>query len=517
MSRSKPVLWPAVHSLRPAAARNALDRPGPGRLGACPGAAPGRSRPAATLPAALPARAAERGAVARGSRWPLGRRGRGLASALALLVCCLGSLPAGAEVVTLESLARKIDVLERQNAELEAKVQRLEAAQGPQSAAVAPAAPASPPMQASAEATARPSPLADWAAATTVSSYGEIGYNRPSRTPDNTVADVQRAVIGMQHRFDDRTKMVAEWEWEHAVTSSSDAGEVEVEQLWLEHEFDSGLRGRAGLFLMPFGLINQNHEPTAYYGVFRNQVERLIIPSTWREIGVGVSGTTEAALTWELGLTTGFNLNKWDPASAEGRDSGPLQATHGEGQFAAARDLSGYAALNWRGLPGLLLGGAVFTGKVGQQTPGFLGNDSRLLLWDTHLRYTLAGWDLSALYARGTISHTEALNALYASTTPAPTLVPALFRGGFAQAAYRLWHNDRIALNPFVRYEQYNDAAGFGGLPAAAGGVVLPDDRVWTLGASFFISNGVVVKMDYQRNQTDNAKDGLNLGVGYSF
>ena len=437
----------------------------------------------------------------------------GAAVAVGLLVA---AGPVHAETLTLESLAAKVDALERRNAELEAKVRELEALRTAAAAGVGQPSRATVEAPPALDAGGRGA-LAELAASTTVSSYGEIGYNRPSQAPDQATVDVQRAVIALQHRFDDATKMVGEWEWEHAVTSSSDQGESEVEQLWVEHEFKSGLRAKAGLFLMPFGFLNQNHEPTAYFGVFRNQVERTIIPTTWREVGLGVSGTTEAALSWEVGLTTGFNLSKWDPGSTEGRDAGPLQAIHGEGQFAAASNLSGYGALNWRGWPGLQLGAAVFTGKVGQQTPGFAGDDSRLLLWDAHLRYTVAGWDLTALYARGTISHTDALDEQFLATTPSATLVPSLFRGGFLQAAYHLWHSDRIALDPFLRYEQYNDAAAFGSLVAAEGALVQPDDRVWTLGASLFVTSGVVFKVDYQRNQTYNFKDGLNLGVGYSF
>ena len=457
--------------------------------------------------------------------WIWSRSGRSpthiAVTAASVLGCSLASVAVRADTVTLETLARKIETLEQQNVALQAKVQQLEGAQSAQpeqATQLQQPARVIDNTQASVTAAGRSTALADWADATTVSSYGEIGYNRPSQAIAGTSVDVQRAVIGMQHRFDDQTRMVGEWEWEHAVTSFSDRGEAEVEQLWVEREFRGGLRGKAGLFLMPFGLINQNHEPTAYYGVFRDQVERAIIPSTWREVGVGVSGTTDLALTWDVGLTTGFNLSKWDPNSTEGRDRGPLQATHGEGQFAAARDLSIYGALNWRGWPGLQLGGAVFTGKVGQQAPGFPGNDSRLTLLDGHVRYTVAGWDLSALYARGTISRTQALNSQFAATTTmTPTLVPALFRGGFVQAACQLWRNDRFAFNPFVRYEQYNAAAGFAGPPTAAAAVVMPDDKVWTLGGSFFVANGVVLKMDYQRNQTYTTKDGLNLGVGYSF
>src|SRR2546430_4268093 len=46
------------------------------------------------------------------------------------------------------------------------------------------------------------------------------------------------------------------------------------------------------LFRSPFGLLNEHHEPTRYYGVQRNFVETLIIPSTWREGGVSLRGDT---------------------------------------------------------------------------------------------------------------------------------------------------------------------------------------------------------------------------------
>ena len=50
---------------------------------------------------------------------------------------------------------------------------------------------------------------------------------------------------------------------------------------------------------MPFGLLNENHEPTNFYGVQRNFVETLIIPSTWREGGFNLHGDTAGGLRLE--------------------------------------------------------------------------------------------------------------------------------------------------------------------------------------------------------------------------
>ena len=463
--------------------------------------------------------------------------------------------PATASTATLSDLEKKIDALIAQNKALADKVEKLEAAQaqtqqqatqqaatvqqqGTQIQAQAQAVQqdqaqvkqATQAVQATQQAVAAATTATQrsgWAANTTVTAYGEIGYTRPTKSVADSNTDVQRAVIGMQHRFDDKTRMVAEWEWEHAITSSDDSGESEVEQLWLEREFDSGVKGRAGLFLMPVGLLNQTHEPTAYYGVYRPDVDTKIIPSTWREVGLGASGDIGSGLNWDLAFTTAPNLTHWDASSTEGRDRGPLQAIHGEGQFAASRTFGGVAALNWRGVPGLWLGGSMVYDNIGQSQPGFAGNGAKMLMLDAHARYQLAGWDFAAEAIRGTISNTEALNTSFIDTAiPDPTFVPHLFYGGYGQVAYQLFKSGDYALTPFARYEILNTAAGFGSLPSSAGGVKQPDEHILTVGASLFIGEGVVLKADYRDYRQHKLPDpdehftlgnSLNLGVGFAF
>jgi hypothetical protein len=324
---------------------------------------------------------------------------------------------------------------------------------------------------------------------------------------------LRRAVIGIQHRFDEKTKVVAEFEWEHAIASASDSGESAIEQMYVEREFNNGLRGKAGLFLMPVGLLNQNHEPTAYYGVERNFVETAIIPTTWREAGVGLSGEFGNGFTWDTGLTTGFDLTKWDAASDEGRES-PLGAIHQEGQLAKSRDLQLHGALNWRGYPGLLIGGSVFTGKAGHATTDFAANDARVTLAELHTRYTPGAWDLSALWAYGRISNTEALNATFVGN---PTPVPSSFAGWYLQAAYKLWQDADYALSPFARFESFDTARTYASQPAGLGVPTTPYERVATVGANLMVAQGVVLKADYQKFRQDKSRDRVNLGVGFSY
>ncbi len=348
---------------------------------------------------------------------------------------------------------------------------------------------------------------------TTLFGYGEINYNRPRRDSSQTQADVRRFVIGVGHRFNEKTELAAELENEHAIASSGDKGEMAVEQLYIDHRPTDNLTVRGGLFLVPLGFINERHEPPTFYGVERNFVETAIIPSTWREGGILLRGHTEAGLHWDAGVSTGFDLSKWDAASSEGRES-PLGSIHQELSLAKARDLSIVGALNWRGVPGFNVGGGFFTGKAAQGTPGFAAPEARITIVEAHTRWTPGAWDISALYAKGTISHTENLNLTFVGN---PTLVPKEFWGAYGQVAYKLWTQGDYSFSPFIRYERFNTAAKFADIGAGLTPEAAATETVTTTGASFKLHPNVVLKADYQKFKVDNLRDRFNLGLGFMF
>lgn len=343
--------------------------------------------------------------------------------------------------------------------------------------------------------------------------YGELSYSRPTKDASSTTATLNRGVLGFGYRFDERTRMAAELEVENAVASASDRGEVELEQMYIERDFGAGISAKAGLFLMPIGLLNESHEPTRYFGVFRNQVETAIIPTTWREIGIGLQGDTESGWRWNAGLVTGSNLTAWDPASTDGRDS-PLGAIHQEGQLALARSLAGYAAVNYTGIPGLRVGGSVYRGGAGQKQAGFAAPDASVTLAEAHARWQNGKWDVSALAAQGRFSDVAALNATFAGQ---PTPVPDRFGGWYAQAAYKVWQSGEQVLWPFARYERLNTAQSYSGLPVGIAPAIQPDTRTITVGANFYLHPQVVLKVDYMRFLDDSTRDRFNLGVGFDF
>ena len=420
----------------------------------------------------------------------------------------------------IEALKAELKEVKSQNATLATQQQTQAKAQAQQTAALQDVQQT---VQTAQLASSRPSPLDNL----TLWGYGEVNYSRPTRRSEDTKMDLARAVFGIGYKFNDKTRFNSEFEIEHAIASSSDSGEFEVEQFYIDHKLTDKVGLNAGLFLIPTGFINRNHEPTNYYGVHRNFVETLIIPSTWREGGLSLYGDTDFGLNWNVGLTTGLNLAKWNfnpenplfnsALEMQNNGAGPLQQTHQELGLASAKNLSQYVALNYTGISGLTLGGSVFTGKSSRSSTDVPLPEQRATLYEAHARWTPGKWDLSALYARGTLSNTEAVNQ---ANPGAANPMPSAFYGWFVQAAYNVWQKGDYRVAPFVRYERYNMGEKYAGL---APGFTFPagwpslSDTVYTIGANFYLNPNVVFKVDYQRFKQNRDFSRVDLGLGVSF
>jgi len=405
------------------------------------------------------------------------------------------------------SIEQKIDALQQEIERLKEETRRLRSEQAAQKSSQEAAARAAKPAGSSA---------ADQPA-TSMFGYGEFNYNR-NRDPDRTSkADLRRLVVGFGHRFNDRLSFSSELEIEHGIVSADDQGEAEVEQAYLNYQLSDAVNVKGGLFLIPLGILNETHEPPTYYGVERNDVETRIIPTTWRELGLGMHGLLGTSVKYDVGVTTGFNAAKLDdPAFG-------VRTGHQEGQLADAHDLSVYGALNYRA-PGLLVGGGVFSGNTGQNGQAdslFKGIAARLTLWDVHAKYSVAGWDLQALYASGTLADADQLTAANVARAAAdPSFsafaFPKSLKGWYGQAAYHIYRRGDLDIAPFARIERYEIRQA-----EDPGNGLLQDpkniERVQTIGVDFKIHPQVVIKTDFQHYRVDGDKSRFNVGLGYMF
>lgn len=407
-------------------------------------------------------------------------------TALALALCCAWGVATNASA---QSTDEKLRVLQQEIDELKAQVKN-------------------PPQGQHATGSAGPQ-----GSATTISGYGEFNYNNYKGDERPTQADLRRFVFGLHHRFDDRLTFHSEVEFEHAVVSKDDEGEVELEQAWLNYKFSDAVNVKGGLFLIPLGILNETHEPPTYYGVERNEVETRIIPTTWRELGLGVHGLLgTSGLRYDVGITTGFDSGKLDDPSTG------IRSAHQEGQLANAHDLSVYGALNYR-RSGLLVGAGVFTGNTGQNgatNPLLKGVDAKLTMWDVHAQYKVGRLELQAVYADGRLADADQLNAAILATSAEPFAAPNRMKGAYVQAAYHLYKRDKLDFAPFVRLEridirqQEDPANGLFQDPAN-------NETITTAGFNFWVHPQVVLKADVQRYRTDSTKDRFDLGLGYMF
>ena len=344
-------------------------------------------------------------------------------------------------------------------------------------------------------------------AGTTVGGYGELTLNVPGNS-DPAVVDLRRFVLFVGHNFSDRLRFYSEVEVEHAVASSTDQGEIEIEQAYLDGLFGHRFNLRAGLILMPVGIINIYHEPPTFNGVERPEVDTLIIPSTWREPGFGIFGELTTGLSYQLYVVNGLNANGFTAASgvAEG---------HQEAMFARARDFGGVARLAYEPMLATVLGASGYLATAGNTLRSTVGAVP-VGLWEVDARTRIRGFSARAEFAMLFIGDTAALNAALGAM-PVPPSLPVAKRsqGGYVEAAYDVLRllapSTDQSLTLFSRFDYANTQASVAQASIDAG--LTPDDAliryILTVGLTYRPIPQIAIKGDYRRHE-------FGAGPGYN-
>ena len=244
---------------------------------------------------------------------------------------------------------------------------------------------------------------------TAIGGYGELTFNAPSNGPD--VVDMRRLVLYVGHNFTQRLRFYGELEVEHAVSSADDQGEFEVEQAFLDYLAYKPLNFRAGVIIIPMGIINVYHEPPTFNGVDRPETDQLIIPSTWREPGAGIFGEWRG-LRYQAYVVNGFNADGFSASTG-------VREGHQEAQLALGRDW-GLAARVEHAFPWLYrygisadAGVSFYYAHADQGQPQFKGSegdDVPVAMLDGDLRLRTRGLELRAEIASVWIGGIHRLN-----------------------------------------------------------------------------------------------------------
>lgn len=404
---------------------------------------------------------------------------RTLLSAALLAALSATALPAWAEMSTEErfkALETRMNALEAENGELKAKLKQAETKADAAS------------EQAHKVAAAAPSAKASWADHTQVGGYGELHYNNldgEGGAADKDELDLHRFVLFFGHQFNERTRFFSELEVEHDIAGEGKKGEIEVEQAYVEYDLSDNHRAKAGVFLVPVGILNEIHEPPTFYGVERNPVEKDIVPATWWAGGIGLSGDLGAGFGYDLAVHEGL-------ATTSAKSYKPRDGRQKTGE-AIAKDLAYTARIKWNGIPGLTLAGTIqHQTDITQSADATAGSAN---LYELHGVYSQGPFTLKALYARWDLDGSG------------PSGIGADEQmGWYVEPSFKF--NSQWGV--FARYNMWDNKAGDG---AAS------EKQQTDLGVNFWPHPDVVLKADYQWQDNDDGKNqnGFNLGVGYQF
>jgi hypothetical protein len=356
-----------------------------------------------------------------------------------------------------------------------------------------------------------------------IGGYGEVVYenfaseredDEPSSARDQI--DALRAIVYFGYKFNDRLLFNSEIEVEHG--STDQGGSVSVEFAYVDYLFTPSFGARAGMVLVPMGFLNELHEPPIYLGTTRTLTESALIPSTWRENGVGLFGDV-GALTFRAYVVNG--LDGAGVGRSSGFSGGGLRGGRQKGARALIEDpgVVGRADFALTGsLRGLMVGGSLYYGgsAQGAETASGVEFDATTTIVEGHAQYRARGLDLRALYAAATLDDVAELNAVRGLS--GASSIGEELTGWYVQAGYDVLRLSDTAheLTPYVRYEALNTQAG-----VPAGFAVNPANErtVLVLGGQWKPIMNVVVKADYQihRNEAETGLNQFNVALGYLF
>lgn len=324
-----------------------------------------------------------------------------------------------------------------------------------------------------------------WWNKTSIGGYGEMHYNGGNQDQ----IDFHRFVLFFGHQFTDRIRFFSELELEHSLAADDEPGEVELEQAFIEFSLTDRIQARAGLFLIPVGILNETHEPPTFFGVERNIVETNVIPTTWWEGGAGARADLGGGFSADVAVHSGLSVD------TTGASPFLIRGGRKKVAEAPAEDPAVTGRIKWTRIPGVEL--ALSAQYQDDLTQGVQRTDAVLL--ETHAAIRRGPWWLRALYARWDLNSDQA---------------KAIGRdeqyGWYVEPGY-IFGTGKGDVGVFARYSQVDNTAG-----DTADSKIKQTD----VGLNYWPHPQVVLKADYQFLDVPAGQigdDRINLGVGFMF
>ena len=314
----------------------------------------------------------------------------------------------------------------------------------------------------------------------TFGGYGQIDYNEKDGSAPGKL-DVHRLVLLFGYKFNEKVSFLTEVEYEHVK-------EVYVEQAFLKYKANENLNVLAGLMLVPMGIINEYHEPPTFYGVERPNVDKYIVPTTWRELGVGISGKIDnASLKYQAYLFNGFKSYAEGTGILRGSDG--LRKGRQKGAESVVSSPNFSTKLDFYGIPGLRVGVSGYFGKTQTDDTSIEASTVGVSMIGLDARYKYHNLELRGQYINTNLSDTDDYNILTDKD------LGSKMNGLYAEIAYGFDLKGEERLTPFLRYEKHNTHADTKGALVANDAY---DRNELIFGLNYKVAEGAAFKVDYQ-------------------
>lgn len=357
-----------------------------------------------------------------------------------------------------------------------------------------------------------------------IGGYGEVHYNQPidAATFNIGALDVHRIVMLLGYNFNEKTQFITELEFEHVK-------EVYVEQAFLQYKLNKWLNFRGGLMLVPMGIINEYHEPSTFNGVERPLIDNNLSPTTWREIGFGVTGNIlQASLKYQVYIINGFNGFDGS-AKLNGKNGLRGGRQKGAESYISSPNFSG--KVEYYGIRGLNVGLSGYYGKTQSTLYSKIekSNDVALLRADSSIvgvsmvgldaRYIIGGLQLRGQLYYTNLTNTRNYNLFTAKADGTLNDLGSSMIGYYAEVGYNVFRpiQTEIQLVPFIRYEFLNT---HNSVESNISKNLLYKKSAITTGLTLALTQGVVVKTDIQfvkNAATNEYSKTLSAGIGVMF
>jgi len=334
-----------------------------------------------------------------------------------------------------------------------------------------------------------------------IGGYGEMIYNNfATNKDDGTKADTdnidfKRAIIYFGYKYSDWMVLNTEIEMEHV-------DEIYLEFAYVDFLLSNHFNIRAGLILIPMGIYGEYHEPTTYASTNRPLTETYIMPSTWRENGIGIFGSF-GQLSYKAYLVNGFKGDNF------GGPNG-LRKGRQKGKEAEVVNFSGVFNLTYDITSAIQVGTSAYYGQAETGTP--LGTRANTFITEAHIIAKHKGFSFNALYSYANIADAGKVSLI---TTEA---VGTDMDGFYLELSYDVFRflNGSQQFLIFGRYENVDTQRT---MPAGFASNGESKRRIISTGFAYKPTIQTVAKLTYEwhHNSANTGQDRLSMVLGYIF